>query len=63
MVPPVNEGDDEEVEDTVAARLGVVTHTVADLVNFLAMNFHETWAEQKLRDGWSFGPQIDYAVK
>ena len=33
------------------------------LTETLAENAHETWAEQRIRDGWKFGPKRDDGAK
>ena len=38
-------------------------HDLNTLVEQLAVNVHEIWADQRLRDGWRFGPVRDDARK
>jgi len=30
-----------------------------DLIEHLAENNHDIWAEQRIKDGWTYGPQRD----
>jgi hypothetical protein len=32
---------------------------VRELTELLAKNTHETWAQQRIRDGWQYGPERD----
>jgi len=32
---------------------------ILELVELLAENAHDIWASQRLRDGWTFGPERD----
>lgn len=34
-----------------------------DLASSLVVNAHETWARQRIADGWSYGPQRDDEAK
>ena len=36
---------------------------VLELAELLAKNTHETWASQRLADGWTYGPRRDDAAK
>ncbi len=36
---------------------------VADLTELLARNTHDTWAQARLAQGWTFGPVRDDAAK
>ena len=36
---------------------------IAELVERLAENNHDIWAQQRIRDGWTHGPQRDDAKK
>jgi hypothetical protein len=38
-------------------------HDVESLIDRLARNVHETWAEHRMRDGWRFGPRRSDAKK
>ena len=37
--------------------------SITDLVERLAEHNHDTWAQQRLADGWTYGPQRDDAKK
>ena len=32
---------------------------LADLTELLAQNAHDTWAKQRMEEGWSYGPNRD----
>jgi hypothetical protein len=34
-----------------------------DLIEFLAENTHEVWAQRRLAEGWTYGPRRDEAEK
>ncbi len=36
---------------------------ISDLIERLAENSHDIWAQQRIRDGWTYGPQRDDATK
>jgi hypothetical protein len=36
---------------------------ILELTELLARNAHEIWAQQRLRDGWKFGPRRDDLAK
>jgi len=36
---------------------------IADLIERLAENNHDIWAQQRTRDGWTYGSQRDDAAK
>lgn len=36
---------------------------LADLIDAVASKIHDTWASQRLREGWTYGPQRDDALK
>lgn len=36
---------------------------VAELATKLAVNAHEIWAQQRIDEGWSYGPRRDDEVK
>lgn len=46
--------------DTSRVRL---SKAILDLTERLAENTHDIWAEQRLRDGWRYGPRRDDARK
>lgn len=46
--------------DTSHVRLDT---TLQLLVERLAENNHDVWAQQRIRDGWSYGPQRDDDTK
>jgi len=46
--------------DTSAVTL---TEEIQQLTERLAENAHDTWAQQRFRDGWRYGPQRDDASK
>jgi hypothetical protein len=37
----------------------VLDDEILDLVERLAENAHDIWASERLRDGWTFGPERD----
>jgi ryanodine receptor 2 len=37
--------------------------SLAELLEKLAKNTHEVWAAQRIKDGWTFGPNRDDAKK
>jgi hypothetical protein len=37
----------------------VLSGEILELVEFLAENAHDIWASERLRDGWTFGPERD----
>ena len=41
----------------------VLTKDILDLTELLAENTHDTWAVQRLREGWCYGPKRDDARK
>jgi hypothetical protein len=41
----------------------VVENEVAELVERLAKNTHEIWAQKRMRDGWMPGPRRDDRAK
>lgn len=36
---------------------------LAELTELLARHIHDLWAQQRLKDGWKYGPQRDDARK
>ena len=36
---------------------------IVELTEILAKNAHDTWARQRMRDGWSYGPERNDARK
>jgi ryanodine receptor 2 len=36
---------------------------IKELIEKLAENTHETWARQRMKDGWTYGPQRDDAAR
>jgi RyR domain len=36
---------------------------ILELAELLAKNTHDTWARQRLADGWTYGPRRDDAAK
>jgi RyR domain-containing protein len=46
--------------DTSAVSL---SHELQDLTELLAKNAHEIWAQQRLADGWRYGPARDDTKK
>ncbi len=36
---------------------------ILELTELLARNAHETWAQQRLAEGWTYGPARDDAAK
>lgn len=40
-----------------------LSDSLLKLTETLAKNAHETWAEQRIRDGWRYGPERDDFVK
>jgi hypothetical protein len=46
--------------DTSAVRL---PDGVSELIERLAENTHDIWAQQRQRDGWTYGPQRQDAAK
>lgn len=36
---------------------------VQDLVELLANNVHEVWAQERMNEGWTYGPERDDALK
>jgi hypothetical protein len=41
----------------------VLPAELRDLLERLAENTHDVWAAQRIKDGWSYGPQRDDATK
>jgi hypothetical protein len=39
----------------------VLPQQLGDLLEYLARNTHEVWAQQRIRDGWSYGACRDDA--
>lgn len=37
----------------------VLSKTVLDLTELLAENAHDIWAQQRMKDGWKYGPRRD----
>ena len=37
--------------------------SISTLIERLAENNHDIWAQQRMRDGWTYGPQRDDAKK
>ena len=37
----------------------VLSDEILELVELLAENAHDIWASERLRDGWTFGPERD----
>ena len=37
----------------------VLSGEILELVELLAENAHDIWASERLRDGWTFGPERD----
>jgi hypothetical protein len=46
--------------ETTAIKL---TGEILDLTELLAKNVHETWAVQRISEGWRYGPKRDDAKK
>ena len=46
--------------DTAAVQL---LPTLIDVTERLAENAHELWAQQRIKDGWTWGPKRDDAAK
>jgi hypothetical protein len=40
-----------------------ISHELAALIDKLARNTHEVWAQKRMQDGWSYGPKRDDANK
>ena len=40
-----------------------LTREILELTEVLAKNAHDTWAQQRLAEGWRYGPQRDDAKK
>jgi hypothetical protein len=40
-----------------------LTSGILELTELLAKNAHELWSQQRLDDGWTFGPRRDDAAK
>ena len=40
-----------------------LTTEIEELTELLARNAHELWAQQRLADGWTYGPQRDDSAK
>jgi hypothetical protein len=40
-----------------------LTSDIVELTELLARNAHEIWAQQRLADGWTYGPRRDDAAK
>ena len=36
---------------------------VKELVELLAQNVHEVWAEERMKDGWTYGPERNDELK
>lgn len=36
-----------------------IPHELVPLIEELARNAHEVWAQQRISDGWSYGPERD----
>lgn len=41
----------------------VLSPSLTELLEKLAENTHDVWAAQRVRDGWTYGPQRDDAHK
>jgi ryanodine receptor 2 len=41
----------------------VLSPQISELTELLAENAHDQWADQRFRDGWTFGPKRDDAAK
>jgi hypothetical protein len=41
----------------------IVTADLQELIESLAANTHDVWAQQRMADGWTYGPQRDDAQK
>jgi hypothetical protein len=40
-----------------------LTQPIRDLMEELARNAHDIWGQQRMRDGWRYGPRRDDAKK
>jgi hypothetical protein len=40
-----------------------LTSDILELTELLAKNAHEIWAQQRLAEGWTYGPRRDDAAK
>ena len=47
----------------IEASESALSADILELTEILAENAHETWASQRLADGWRFGPQRDDSKK
>jgi hypothetical protein len=41
----------------------VLSEDILELVELLAENAHDIWAQERLRDGWTLGPERDDAER
>jgi hypothetical protein len=41
----------------------ILTSDILELTELLSRNAHELWAQQRLADGWTYGPLRDDAAK
>ena len=41
----------------------VLDPAIAELTERLAENTHDVWAEQRMKEGWTYGPKRDDALK
>lgn len=46
--------------DTTGVEIG---EELSELVESMASNTHDTWAQQRIRDGWTYGPRRDDELK
>lgn len=40
-----------------------IGHDLEGLVDAMARNVHEVWADGRMREGWTYGPRRDDALK
>ncbi len=41
----------------------ILSEEILKLKEYLAKNTHEVWAQQRIKEGWSYGPKRDDALK
>ena len=41
----------------------VLPEDICSLVEYIAKNAHEVWAEKRMAEGWRFGPERDDRIK
>jgi hypothetical protein len=60
----IEEPDPVEYRPKPIATEGVrLSALIVELTELLARNAHEIWAQQRLADGWTYGPVRDDAAK